>query len=107
MVRDTASLADALRTLRHLLVALPPGPRLEGSADADRTRIQLIAQIDDYLLPRLRHLDAPLLVGVGGSTGAGKSTITNSLVGSPVTETGLLRPTTRTPVLVCHPDDEP
>jgi hypothetical protein len=42
---------------------------------------------------------------VGGSTGAGKSTLVNSLVGRRVSEAGVLRPTTRTPVLVCHPED--
>lgn len=46
---------------------------------------------------------APLLAVVGGPTGAGKSTLVNSLVRAPVSATGILRPTTRTPVLVCHP----
>ena len=46
---------------------------------------------------------APLLAVVGGPTGAGKSTLVNSLVRAPVSRTGILRPTTRTPVLVCHP----
>ena len=42
---------------------------------------------------------------VGGSTGAGKSTLVNSLVGAVVSPAGVLRPTTRLPVLACHPDD--
>ncbi len=42
---------------------------------------------------------------VGGSTGAGKSTLVNSLLGERITESGVLRPTTRSPVLVHHPDD--
>ena len=42
---------------------------------------------------------------VGGSTGAGKSTLVNSLVGAVVSPAGVLRPTTRQPVLACHPDD--
>jgi energy-coupling factor transporter ATP-binding protein EcfA2 len=67
----------------------------------------VVDQIDDYLLPRLRDLDAPLLTVVGGSTGAGKSTLVNSLVGVPVTTAGVLRPTTRSPVLVCSPADAP
>ncbi|GFH34038.1 ATP-binding protein [Streptomyces pacificus] len=65
----------------------------------------MLSQLDDYLVPRLRDPDAPLLAVVGGSTGAGKSTLVNSLVGRRVTEAGVLRPTTRTPVLVCHPED--
>ena len=55
-------------------------------------------------MPRLRDIDAPVLAVVGGSTGAGKSTLVNSLVGVEVTRAGVLRPTTRSPVLVHHPD---
>jgi hypothetical protein len=76
--------------------------------DADEHR-ELVrvqsAQIEDYVLPRLRRLDAPLLTVVGGSTGAGKSTLVNSLVGRVVTTPGVIRPTTRSSVLVHHPDD--
>src|SRR5687767_5138380 len=50
-------------------------------------------------------MDAPVLMVVGGSTGAGKSTLVNSLVGSVVSPAGVLRPTTRAPVLACHPAD--
>lgn len=49
--------------------------------------------------------DAPLLVVVGGGTGAGKSTTVNTLAGRRVAATGVVRPTTRQPTLVCHPDD--
>ena len=42
---------------------------------------------------------------VGGSTGAGKSTLVNSLLGETVSPAGVLRPTTLAPVLICHPDD--
>ena len=78
---------------------------MPGADDARRGRDDLVAQVDDYLLPRLRQLDAPALIVVGGSTGAGKSTLVNSLVGSIVSPAGVLRPTTRSPVLACHPDD--
>ena len=96
-----ASLTD----LRDAIAELDLGLDAEGSVEARRERDGAVHQIDDYLLPRLRSLDAPLLAVVGGSTGAGKSTLVNSVVGEPVTTAGVLRPTTRAPVLVCHPDD--
>ena len=98
-------LIGALAALRDELAALSLGIEVPGVDDARHRRAELVAQIDDYLLPRLRQMDAPLLMVVGGSTGAGKSTLVNSLVGSEVSPSGVLRPTTRTPVLVCHPDD--
>ena len=70
------------------------------------TRDALLKQLDDYVIPRLRSLDAPLLAVVGGSTGAGKSTLVNSIVDAEVSRSGVLRPTTTTPVLVHHPEDE-
>ena len=68
-------------------------------------RAQVLDQLDDYLLPRVRSNGAPLLVVVGGSTGAGKSTLVNSLLGEVLSASGVLRPTTRAPVLVHHPLD--
>jgi energy-coupling factor transporter ATP-binding protein EcfA2 len=65
----------------------------------------MVEQLADYVIPRLMTIDAPVLCVVGGSTGAGKSTLVNSLVGTRVTEPGVLRPTTRSPVLVHHPED--
>lgn len=76
-----------------------------GSEGARRVQGELIGQINDYLLPRLRELDAPLLAVFGGSTGAGKSTLVNSIIGRSVSASGVLRPTTTTPILVAHPSD--
>ncbi|MET8159262.1 ABC transporter [Sphaerisporangium sp. NPDC005289] len=67
---------------------------------------ELRGQLDDYLLPRVAAMDAPLLAVVGGSTGAGKSTLVNSLASADVTEPGVLRPTTLAPTLVASPADE-
>lgn len=80
---------------------------LPGVRGARASRCALIRQLDDYLIPRLSSLEAPLLAVVGGSTGAGKSTLVNSLVGSVVSPYGVIRPTTRRPVLVHHPRDAP
>ncbi|MGW7413200.1 dynamin family protein [Streptomyces sp. NPDC054863] len=98
-------LLDALSALRDRVAAVRLPFPLPGAPRARQTRVELLAQLDDYLVPRLRDPEAPLLAVIGGSTGAGKSTLVNSLVGRRVSEAGVLRPTTRTPVLVCHPDD--
>lgn len=98
-------LIDALSVLRDRVNAARFPLPLPDAARARRNRAELLAQLDDYVMPRLRSPQAPLLAVIGGSTGAGKSTLVNSLVGRHVTEAGVLRPTTRTPVLVCHPDD--
>jgi hypothetical protein len=96
-----ARLPEALAALRDAVATAPLGLATPGGEAARRAARGVVEQVDDYLLPRLRDLDAPLLTVVGGSTGAGKSTLVNSLVGAPVTTAGVLRPTTRAPVLVC------
>ncbi len=99
------ALADALVALREATAATRFELDIPGAEGARESGAELVRQLDDYVLPRLRRLDAPLLTVVGGSTGAGKSTVVNSLVRAQVTPSGVLRPTTRSPVLVCHPDD--
>ena len=101
----SGSLLPPLESLRAALgqvrIPLPAS-----GADAARNLAGSFAnQLDDYVLPRLRDADAPLLAVVGGSTGSGKSTLVNRLVGKPVTTPGVLRPTTRHPVLACNPVD--
>lgn len=77
------------------------------STDAARQgRAALLAQLDDYVIPRLASIDAPLLAVVGGSTGAGKSTLVNSVLRREVSAVGVIRPTTTSPVLIHHPGDE-
>ncbi|WP_233604173.1 GTPase domain-containing protein [Micromonospora sp. HM5-17] len=101
-------LSDLHRALVHLRAAIAATTyplALPGVDEARQVGAALVSQLDDYLLPRLARLDAPLLVVVGGSTGAGKSTLVNSLVQARVSSVGVLRPTTRAPVLVCSPLD--
>lgn len=79
--------------LEQSLEAMPQGSR----GDAQRA----LRRLQDVVLPRLEDADAPLLIVVGGSTGSGKSTLVNSLLGRNVSRAGAVRPTTRRPVLVC------
>lgn len=102
----TAGLVESLEILRGRLAAARLPLDLPGAAAAREDLDLAVHQLDDYLLPRLRSHAAPLLVVVGGSTGAGKSTLVNSLLGEHVSAPGVLRPTTRAPVLVHHPLDE-
>jgi hypothetical protein len=92
--------------LRELLgdVRLPFD--LAGADLARAEQAAVVRQLDDYVLPRLRDIDAPALAVVGGSTGSGKSTLVNSLLEAEVTVPGVLRPTTLAPVLVHHPSAE-
>ena len=81
--------------LEQSLEAMPQGSR----GDAQRA----LRRLQDVVLPRLEDADAPLLIVVGGSTGSGKSTLVNSLLGRNVSRAGAVRPTTRRPVLICSP----
>ena len=98
-------LQDALLDLRRAVDRASFPLALPGADDQTRAVREINAQLDDYILPRLAVLDAPLLAVVGGSTGAGKSTLVNSLVGREVTRPGVIRPTTKAPVLVHHSAD--
>jgi len=102
---DSLALTRGLARLKAELTGLELGLEVPNADRARDLRREVVEQVDDYLLPRLRQMDAPLLMVVGGSTGAGKSTLVNSLVGATVSTAGVLRPTTRAPVLVCHPGE--
>lgn len=100
---DTSLVLDAATELRDRLARLDLPLVTDGAEEARRSAAAVARQLDDYAIPRLRDIDAPVLAVVGGSTGAGKSTLVNSLLGAEVTTPGVLRPTTRSPVLVHHP----
>ncbi|MHA7180928.1 dynamin family protein [Arthrobacter sp. MDB2-24] len=102
---EARGLPPLLRDVRGALENLAFPLALPSSVDAREAAAAARAQLNDYILPRLASLDAPLIAVVGGSTGAGKSTLVNALVGRPVSGTGAVRPTTRQPLLLHHPDD--
>jgi hypothetical protein len=101
-LRQVRPLESALVDLRSAVLPVSLPLPLPGAAEQRRAVREITSQLDDYVLPRLATIDAPLLAVVGGSTGAGKSTLVNSLVGRRVTAPGVIRPTTRAPVLVHH-----
>jgi hypothetical protein len=73
--------------------------------EAGRRAARLRDHLAGHVLPRARSLDAPLLVLLVGPTGAGKSSLVNALAGRAVSQSGVLRPTTRELVAVVHTDD--
>jgi GTPase SAR1 family protein len=102
---DSAVLLAALEGLGERVRDLSLPLAVTDLDAATRLRREIADQLDDYLLPRLRRTDAPMLAVVGGPTGVGKSTLVNSLVGEQVSAAGVLRPTTRSAILAYHPAD--
>lgn len=96
---------DVAKDLRRVTAEVRFPLDLPGAQDAADSRDRLVVQLDEHLLPRLKELSSPAMVVVAGSTGAGKSTLYNSLLGEEVSAAGILRPTTRQPVLCHHPLD--
>jgi energy-coupling factor transporter ATP-binding protein EcfA2 len=102
---ESAQMLTSLVRLRGALQQATLPLELPGVGERRTQLREMVDQLEDYVIPRVMTLDAPLLAVVGGSTGAGKSTLVNSLVGSRVTQPGVLRPTARSPVLVHNPAD--
>jgi len=95
-------LIDDLQALAaDLALRASTAPVADRAEAAERLRRHVV----EYVLPRAADADAPLVVVILGSTGSGKSSLLNALVGARVSESGVLRPTTRRPVAVAHPDD--
>ena len=102
---EGTAVVRAVADLRDAVAATDLPLEIPGRSEALEARGGLLKQLDDYVLPRLKAIDAPLLAVVGGSTGAGKSTLVNSIVHAQISRQGVIRPTTTRPVLVHHPDD--
>jgi energy-coupling factor transporter ATP-binding protein EcfA2 len=81
---------------------LESGPRSDSASARAR---QLADHLRGHIRVRASSLDAPLVVLLVGPTGAGKSTIFNTIARRTASPTGVLRPTTRVAVVLAHPDD--
>ncbi len=101
----SAALTESLDQLRVAVEDLHFGLDVPGAEEARKAQAAVLAQLEDYVIPRVHMSTAPALIVIAGSTGAGKSTLVNTLAAQRVSATGVRRPTTGTPVLVCHPDD--
>jgi energy-coupling factor transporter ATP-binding protein EcfA2 len=91
---------DRLAALADRRLALPTA----NFAAAARAR-QLHDHLYGFVRPRLSDIDAPLLVLLLGPTGAGKSSLLNTIAGAEVSKAGVLRPTTREAVLFASESD--
>jgi energy-coupling factor transporter ATP-binding protein EcfA2 len=99
---DTIALQGALAELAERLAeARPSAPGPDDHGEERRRR--LAWHLDDYLAPRVRDLEAPLVCILLGSTGAGKSSLLNGLAGAQVSASGVVRPTTMRPVVLLAP----
>lgn len=99
-LRDTRHIGEALENLAGALETLDLGPE-PSHLHSDRER--LASTIRSYLIPRAIDPGAPITVVFAGPTGSGKSTLINSLTRRDLAEVGVLRPTTRHPLVLSAP----
>lgn len=95
----------SLTALKDELNSVELPLEVTGAESARELTERTVRRLSDHVLPRLNNLDAPLLCVVGGSTGAGKSTIVNSLVRQKLSASSAVRPTTRRPLLIHRSSD--
>src|SRR2546428_9572840 len=97
VVTSLAERAEVIAALADRRAALVREDDAPGAKERAR---QLRDHVRAYVIPRARALESPLLVVLLGPTGAGKSTLINTLARATVSRTGVLRPTTREAVLL-------
>jgi energy-coupling factor transporter ATP-binding protein EcfA2 len=102
VVTSLAERAELIASLADRRAALVREDDAGGAKERSR---QLHDHVHAYVLPRVRALESPLLVVLLGPTGAGKSTLMNTLARATVSPTGILRPTTREAVLLATDAD--
>ena len=96
---DLRRLVDRLSELAARRLALGP------TGGAATRAVQLRDHVAGHLRVRAASLDAPLLVLLLGPTGAGKSSLFNAIAGRAASASGVLRPTTRTALVLANGGD--
>lgn len=97
---DLIDRSDRLADLAEQRLGLAP----TNPSAHERAR-QLRDHLEGFVRPRAADLEAPLLVLLLGPTGAGKSSLLNTIAGAEVSRAGVLRPTTREAVLYASEGD--
>jgi len=100
---DSTALKERCDRLAALAERRLAFPSAHPAAEA-RAR-QLHDHLDGFVRPRVADIDAPLLVLLLGPTGAGKSSLLNTIAGAEVSKAGVLRPTTKDAVLYASESD--
>jgi hypothetical protein len=94
------------RLVEELLNALRQRAAMSARSEAAKARaVRLLQHVEGYLLVRAKSLETPLVVSLVGPTGAGKSSLFNTIAGRAASPTSVLRPTTRRAVALVHPGD--
>jgi energy-coupling factor transporter ATP-binding protein EcfA2 len=97
---DLIDRSERLSDLAQQRLGLAP----TNAAARERAR-QLRDHLEGFVRPRAADIEAPLLVLLLGPTGAGKSSLLNTIAGAEVSKAGVLRPTTREAVLYASESD--
>ena len=100
MAADLVERSQRLSDLAEQRLGLAP----TNPAARERAR-QLRDHLEGFVRPRAADLEAPLLVLLLGPTGAGKSSLLNTIAGAEVSRAGVLRPTTREAILYASESD--
>ncbi|XCB29669.1 GTPase domain-containing protein [Arcanobacterium hippocoleae] len=79
---------------------------MPGSRELLESQKTLLTQLQTRILPQFAAQEFPAIVVFGGSSGTGKSTLVNSLLGEEITAASVIRPTTTRPILAVHPQDQ-
>ena len=97
---DLIERSERLADLAQQRLGLAP----TSSPARERAR-QLRDHLEGFVRPRAADIEAPLIVLLLGPTGAGKSSLLNTIAGAEVSKAGVLRPTTREAVLYASDSD--